>query len=69
MSTNPARRFGLTDRGEIAIGKRADLVLVDPQQQTMVTRDIILSKCGWSPFEGTTFHHKIVGTWVNGTPL
>ncbi|MBP5680225.1 MAG: dihydroorotase [Bacteroidales bacterium] len=66
MATHPARRFGLTDRGEIAVGKRADLVLVDPQQQTTVTRDIILSKCGWSPFEGTTFHHKIVGTWVNG---
>ncbi|MCR5395326.1 MAG: amidohydrolase family protein [Bacteroidales bacterium] len=66
MSTNPARRFGLTDRGEIAVGKRADLVLVDPSQSTHVTRDIILSKCGWSPFEGTTFNYSISQTWVNG---
>ena len=66
MATNPARRFGLLDRGEIAVGKKADLVLIDPQQQTTVTRDIILSKCGWSPFEGTTFSHKIIKTWVNG---
>ena len=66
MATNPARRFGLTDRGEIAIGRRADLVLIDPTQTTTVTRDIILSKCGWSPFEGTTFNHKILKTWVNG---
>lgn len=66
MSTNPAQRFGLTDRGEISVGKRADLVRVDPEQTTVVDRDNILSKCGWSPFEGTTFHHRITGTWVNG---
>ena len=66
MSTNPAKRFGLTDRGEIAVGKRADLVLVDPMQTTTVTKDVILSKCGWSPFEGKTFSHRIVGTWVAG---
>ena len=66
MSTHPAQRFGLTDRGEIAVGKRADLVLVDPNGSTTVTRDVILSKCGWSPFEGMTFSHRIVQTWVNG---
>lgn len=69
MSTNPAQRFGFTDRGEIAVGKRADLVLIDPAQETTVSRDTIVSKCGWSPFEGATFHHKIIGTWVNGLPL
>lgn len=62
MSTHPAQLFGLDDRGEIAIGKRADLVLIDPNQTTTVTRDSIVSKCGWSPFEGTTFHHKILKT-------
>ena len=69
MASNPARRFGLSDRGEIAVGKRADLVLIDPQQHTTVSRDIILSKCGWSPFEGTTFNHKIIKTWVNGATI
>ena len=66
MASHPAERFGLTDRGEIAVGKRADLVLVDPMQTTTVCKDNILSKCGWSPFEGRTFHHRILGTWVKG---
>lgn len=66
MSTHPAHRFGLTDRGEIAVGKKADLVRIDPNETTIVSRDNILSKCGWSPFEGTTFHHRITGTWVSG---
>ena len=66
MSTHPAQRFGLTGRGEIRVGNYADLVLVDPEDSTTVTKDSILSKCGWSPFEGTTFSHRIVGTWVNG---
>ncbi len=66
MSSHPAQLFGFNDRGEIAVGKRADLVLIDPSQTTTVTKDSILSKCGWSPFEGTTFSHKIVSTWVGG---
>ena len=69
MSTHPAQRFGLTDRGEIAAGKRADLVLVNPDSNTTVTRQTVLSKCGWSPFEGRTFSHRIMGTWVNGNKV
>ena len=66
MATHPAQRFGLTGRGLIAEGCHADLVMVDPGATTLVDRAGILSKCGWSPFEGTTFSHRIVGTWVNG---
>ena len=69
MSANPAKRFGLEHRGSIAEGNYADLVLVSPSQTTTVDKCNILSKCGWSPFEGQTFSHRIVGTWVNGNKV
>ncbi len=66
MCQNPARRYSLRDGGISRPGYKADLVLVDPRKTTVVTPDDIRSKCGWSPFEGETFHHRIIGTWVNG---
>ena len=66
MCQHPAQRFGLAGRGEIRVGNFADLVLVDPNKTTTVRKENILSKCGWSPFEGTTFSHRICSTWVNG---
>lgn len=66
MSANPAKRFSLNNRGTISVGNFADLVLVSNTETTTVNRDNILSKCGWSPFEGQTFSHRIMGTWVNG---
>lgn len=69
MCQAPALRYSLRDRGFIRPGYKADLVLVDPRQTTVVTHDDIRSKCGWSPFEGETFRHKIIATWVNGKPV
>lgn len=66
MSANPAKRFNLKGFGTIAVGNYADLVLVSDQQSTTVNKENILSKCGWSPFEGQTFSHRIMGTWVKG---
>lgn len=66
MCQAPALRYSLRDRGFIRPGYKADLVLVDPRQTTEVTSDDIRSKCGWSPFEGETFRHRITGTWING---
>jgi dihydroorotase len=66
MCRKPAERYGLSDRGVIEAGRRADLILVDPAGETAVTHADIRSKCGWSPFEGVTFHSRVVGTWVNG---
>lgn len=61
-----ADRFQVKDRGYIREGYWADLVLVDLQDHTTVTRDQILSKCGWSPFEGYMFKSRIDTTIVNG---
>jgi len=61
-----AQRYQVKDRGFIREGYWADLVLVDLHKPTTVSKDNILYHCGWSPFQGTTFHSSIVSTIVNG---
>ena len=61
----PAQLFDVRERGYLREGYWADLVLVDDEPLT-VRREDVLSKCGWSPFEGTTFRSRIGATWVNG---
>ena len=61
----PAQLFDVANRGYLREGYAADLVLIDDRPYT-VRREDVLSKCGWSPFEGTTFHSRIAATWVNG---
>ena len=63
---NPAILFQVENRGYIKEGFQADLVLVDLEKKTRVTKDNLLYQCGWSPFEGTTFDASIEKTWVNG---
>jgi len=63
---NPAILFQVENRGYIKEGFQADLVLVDLEKKTTVTKDNLLYQCGWSPFEGTTFDASIEKTWVNG---
>jgi len=61
-----AQLFDVKERGYLREGYAADLTLVDPNKPHTVRRDEVLSKCGWSPFEGYTFNSSIVGTFVNG---
>ena len=58
--------FGVVDRGYVREGYFADLVLVDANKGYTVTRDNVLYKCGWSPFEGQTFSSSIDTTIING---
>jgi dihydroorotase len=67
MCHNPAILFNVRRRGFIREGYKADLCLVDPDRSWTVSADNILYKCGWSPFEGTTFRSRVVKTIVNGT--
>jgi dihydroorotase len=62
----PAILFDVENRGYLREGYAADLVLVDPNRPHTVERAEVLSKCGWSPFEGTTFRSSIAATFVNG---
>jgi dihydroorotase len=63
---NPAILFEINRRGFIREGYHADLVLVDANRPWQVSRDNVLSKCGWSPFEGTGFSASVTHTFVNG---
>jgi dihydroorotase len=69
MCHNPAILFNIKGRGFIREGYQADLCLINPDDPWTVSKENILYKCGWSPFEGTTFRSKVVRTIVNGTTV
>ena len=66
MCHAPADLFRIENRGYIRPGYFADLVLVDLNKPWTVSTQNIMYKCGWSPFEGTTFDASVKQTWVNG---
>lgn len=66
MAHNPATLFQVAERGFIREGYFADLVLVDLDRPWQVSSGNILSKCGWSPFEGQMFRSAVTHTWVSG---
>lgn len=66
MCHAPARLYGIVKRGFLRPGYYADLVVVDRNVPYSVRSENILSKCGWSPFEGHTFHNTVRQTYVNG---
>jgi dihydroorotase len=66
MSTAVAKAYDIPNKGAISIGYDADLVLVDVENYHLVERKDIVSKCGWSPFEGWNLTGYPVYTIVNG---
>ncbi len=68
-STNPSEFLGLEDRGEIAIGRRADFTVLDVHSPEKVRNEDVRSKCGWSPYEGKEFPGRARWTIVGGEPL
>lgn len=66
MCHAPADIFEIYNRGYLRKGYFADFVLLSPDMPHTVTSKDVLSKCGWSPFEGFTFNWSVRQTWVNG---
>lgn len=66
MAHAPAILFRIEERGYIREGYWADLVVVDPAKNYLVSKENILYKCAWSPFEGVNFSNSIDMTFVNG---
>tara|TARA_B100000925_G_scaffold287756_1_gene267569 strand:- start:1108 stop:2445 length:1338 start_codon:yes stop_codon:yes gene_type:complete len=65
-SHNPAKIFKIKERGFLKENFYADMVMVDLEGKTKVTKENIMYKCGWSPFEGHIFNSSVIKTWVNG---
>ena len=66
MAHNPARLFGVCQRGFLRPGYRADIVIVRPHSPWTVTPECIESRCGWSPVEGHTYQWRVERTFCNG---
>lgn len=66
VSATPARLFGLSGHGRIAVGYAASLSVVDTAARWTVGADWLASRCGWSPFEGASLTGRPVGTIVRG---
>jgi dihydroorotase (multifunctional complex type) len=66
----PARSYGLFPaKGSLRPGAEADIVLVDPRERWTVAAGDVISKAGWSPFEGRTLTGRAVGTYLRGTEI
>ena len=67
MSHAPATLFGIEGRGFLRKGCFADVAIVQPVSEGYVVTDAdVISRCGWTPLNGSTLHHKVVRTYVNG---
>ena len=66
MCHNPARLFEVSQRGYLREGYQADIVLVRPGAGWTVTKDVILSRCGWSPMENHMYLWRVERTICNG---
>ena len=66
MCHAPARIFDINKRGFIEKGFYADFVLLNPAKPHTIEKECIMSKCGWSPFEGMEYNWSVEQTWVNG---
>ncbi len=66
LCRNPARRFGLLTKGEIAVGYDADLVLLDPEESFVVRAAESSSAQGYTPFEGIELKGRVKSTFLRG---
>src|SRR5436190_14779802 len=69
LSWNPAKRFGLLSKGDIAPGYDADIALVDPHESFVVRAAESESNQGYSPFEGLELTGRVKATFLRGVAV
>jgi dihydroorotase-like cyclic amidohydrolase len=70
VATNPARAFGLQGvKGALQVGADADIVVADLNAPWTITNDGVLSKIGWTPYDGREISAAIDRTFVRGTEV
>lgn len=69
VATAPARVFGLANKGRLAPGADADITLLDLDRDWTITNDAVLSKIGWTPYDGRTIKGAVVRTLVRGADV
>ena len=65
-SHNITERFGVIERGYLREGYWADIAIIDMEKSCTDSKDKVMYKCGWSPFDGVKFRSSIATTIVNG---
>lgn len=66
MTVNPARRYGLAGKGQLAVGYDADIVAFDPERPWVIDESALHSNAGWSPYHGMSLRGQIVTTLARG---
>jgi dihydroorotase len=66
MCENPCKIFGIKNKGFIKEGYDADLTIVDMNKEQIIKNEMIVSKCGWTPFNNYKVKGFPVGTIING---
>lgn len=66
MCAAPAQLFHVERRGALRRGYYADLVVVEPTPDYQISHADVVSRCGWTPYNGFTLSHRVAQTWVNG---
>lgn len=70
VAARPAEKFGLQHvKGSLLPGRDADFVLADLSAEWTITNDGVLSKCGWTPYDGVTCGARITQTYVRGSAV
>lgn len=68
MSDAPARLFGIKDRGVLRPGAYADFTMLEHREHCVTDADVI-SRCGWTPYNGMQLNWQVCATWVNGAKV